>query len=186
MHPCLPSLAGREWTSPVRLSIAVTWTGLQGSCPFPCVPSMTLSSRHLPSLHRVPASPVPRCQRYYEGATTSHSRICDRLFVSLPQSTRCLRVRARFQRSRPGEGPRSGQGFAHAGCPSPACLRVDATGISQVFRRSVPCLCSVPGPRSSRRALAIAVTSVPPPLVGRRRPRTTSDFGADSRSFGTR
>ena len=83
-------------------------------------------------------------------------------------------------RSRPGEGPRSGQGFCSAGRPSsPARSRVDATGISQVFRRSIPCLCSGPGPRSSRRALAIAVTSVLPPLGGRRRPRTTCDFGAN-------
>jgi hypothetical protein len=37
---------------------------------------------------------------------------------------------------------------------APACSRVDANGISQVFRRSIPCLCSVPGPRSSRRVLA--------------------------------
>src|SRR6266508_4566878 len=42
---------------------------------------MVLSSRRLPSLLRVPASPVPRSQRYYEGATTSHSRIHGRLLV---------------------------------------------------------------------------------------------------------
>ena len=35
------------------------------------------------------------------------------------------------------------------------CSRVDANGISQVSRRSILCLCSVPRPRSSRRALAI-------------------------------
>src|SRR6266436_9745782 len=38
-------------------------------------------SRRLPSLFRVPVSPVPRSPRYYEGATTSHSRIRARLLV---------------------------------------------------------------------------------------------------------
>jgi len=36
---------------------------------------MALPARRLPSLPRVPASPVPRSRRYYEGATTSHPRI---------------------------------------------------------------------------------------------------------------
>src|SRR5436305_5103984 len=48
---------------------------------------MALFSRRLPSLLRVPASPVPRSQRYYEGATTSHARISGHLFVSLPLPT---------------------------------------------------------------------------------------------------
>jgi len=48
---------------------------------------MVLFSRRLPSLARVPASPVPRSQRYYEGATTSHARISGHLFVSLPPPT---------------------------------------------------------------------------------------------------
>jgi hypothetical protein len=46
--------------------------GTQGSLP--CFPSMGLSSRRPPFLRRVPASPVPRPQRYYEGATTSRAR----------------------------------------------------------------------------------------------------------------
>ena len=36
----------------------------------------------------------------------------------------------------------------------PACSHVDVSGISQVPRRSVPCLCLVPGPRPNRRCLA--------------------------------
>jgi len=43
-----------------------------------------------PSLDRVPASPVPRCRRYYEGATTSRSRISRSLIGSLPGPTRSL------------------------------------------------------------------------------------------------
>ena len=40
--------------------------------------------------------------------------------------------------------------------PSPACPRVDGHGISQVPRRSIPCLCPAPRPRSNQRALAIS------------------------------
>jgi hypothetical protein len=49
-----------------------------------------------PSLARVPVSPVPRGQRYYEGATTSRPRIPGRLFVSLPGSARSSALRARL------------------------------------------------------------------------------------------
>ena len=49
-------------------------------------PSMALSTRRPPSLHRVPASPVPRLPRYYAGATTSRSRIPGRSWCSLPGS----------------------------------------------------------------------------------------------------
>jgi hypothetical protein len=48
---------------------------------------------------------------------------------------------------------------------------VDANGISQVFRRSILCLCSVPGPRSNRCVLALPAASMLPPLSGRRRLR---------------
>ncbi len=41
----------------------------QGSLP--CFPSMVHRARRLPSLRRVPVSPVPRPRRYYEAATTS-------------------------------------------------------------------------------------------------------------------
>ena len=44
-------------------------------------------------------SPVPRGQRYYEGATTSHPRIDGRLLVSLPPPTRPSLVRVSPQRS---------------------------------------------------------------------------------------
>src|SRR3954469_22268740 len=40
--------------------------------PLPCVAATVLCSWRLPSLGRVPMSPVPRRRRYYEGATTSH------------------------------------------------------------------------------------------------------------------
>ena len=54
------------------------------------VPSAVLSSRRPPFLDRIPARPVLRRHQYYEGATTSHSRIPGHLFVSLPGPTRFL------------------------------------------------------------------------------------------------
>jgi hypothetical protein len=46
-----------------------------------CFPPTALLTRRLPFLRRVPAGPVPRLPRYYEGATTSHPRIRGRLLV---------------------------------------------------------------------------------------------------------
>ena len=54
------------------LSVCGQVCGVQS--PLPCVRSTVLYSRRLPSLRRVPVSPVPRLRRYYEGATTSRSR----------------------------------------------------------------------------------------------------------------
>ena len=54
------------------LSVCRQVCGVQG--PLPCVRSTVLYSWRPPSLCRVPASPVPRHLRYYEGATTSRSR----------------------------------------------------------------------------------------------------------------
>src|ERR1700730_696010 len=76
------------------------------------------------------------------------------LIGSLPLPTRLLLLRVR----------RSAPASAEVACrPGPLLVpatrrsgssHVDACGISQVFRRSIPCLCSVPGPRSNRRDLA--------------------------------
>jgi hypothetical protein len=89
---------------------------------------------------------------------------------SLPQPTdpSCFRVR----RSAPArsEVP-SRPGLWGAGRPPFRLLRVDANGISQVSRRSFPCLCSAPRPRPNRCTLAMSVTSMLPPLPIRRRLR---------------
>lgn len=52
--------------------------GTQGSLP--CFSSMGLSAWRLPSLQRVPVSPVPRHPQYYEAATTSR-RACPSAYV---------------------------------------------------------------------------------------------------------
>ncbi len=76
------------------LSVRGQVRGVQS--PLPCVRSTVLIPWRPPSLARVPVSPVPRGQRYYEGATTSRLRIPGRLFVSLPGSARSSAVRARL------------------------------------------------------------------------------------------
>jgi hypothetical protein len=139
--------------------------------PFPCVPPMALSSRRLPFLLRVPASPVPRSQQYYEGATTSHLRIHGHLLVRFhcPRDPSCFRVP--LLRSRKIGGLFRARALVSPAAQSPACSCVDAHGISQVSRRSFPCLCSVPRPRSNRCTLTMSVTSMLPPLPIRRRLR---------------
>jgi hypothetical protein len=61
----------------------------------------------------------------------------------------------------------------------PACSHVDVSGISQVSRRSILCLCLGPGPRPNQRSLAsLSVSSMLPPLRGQRRLQRVSYFGA--------
>ena len=66
-----------------------------------------------------------------------------------------------------------------AGCPSSGCPRVDASGISQVFRRSFLCLCSVPGPRSNRRLLASDGYVDAAPAIRTAKASAMADFGAN-------
>ena len=141
---------------------------------------MALFSRRLPSLRRVPASPVPRSQRYYEGATTSHPRIYGRLFVSLPQPTHSSFVRARSRAPGRSEVPPGPGPLLVPAALSPACSRVDANGISQVFRQSFPCLCSAPGPRSNQRALATVGHVDVAPAGWTAKASAMSDFGANT------
>ena len=141
-------------------------------------------SRRLPSLFRVPVSPVPRSPRYYEGATTSHSRIHGRLFGSLPLPTGTSWFV--FAAALP-EGRRSSSrpGLLVSRCPiCPARSTWTRLGPLRSSGDPFLCLCSAPGPRSNQRALAIPVTSMLPPLVGRRRLRQSLISGL-TRSFGT-
>src|SRR5580693_2225876 len=83
---CHPAFCSCQFSYPLPFRGQVCKT--QSSLP--CCPSAVLSSRRPPFLDRVPARPVPRRRQYYEGATTSHSRIPGHLFVSLPRPTRFL------------------------------------------------------------------------------------------------
>jgi hypothetical protein len=91
------------------------------------------------------------------------------------------------RRSAPeGWKPPPGPGVWITGRPSFRLLHVDASGISQVSRRSILCLRSAPRPRSNRRALAMAVMSVLPPLTLTTKASDNGNFEAHSRSFSTR
>jgi hypothetical protein len=111
------------------------------------------------------APPFPRSGPGESGSPTSQvilrcydfpTRILGHLFVSLPRPTLPSSVRvSRLALALP-EGQRvpSGPGRCSPATQLPVCSRVDVSGISQVPRRSVPCLCLVPGPRPNRRCLA--------------------------------
>src|SRR5450755_1148538 len=61
----------------------------------------------------------------------------------------------------------------------PACSHVDVSGISQVPRRSILCLCLGPRPRPNRRSLAyLSVSSMLPPLRRQRRLQRHGYIGA--------
>jgi hypothetical protein len=79
-------------------------------CPLPCCRSTVLSPWRLPSLHRVPVSPVPRLPRYYEGATTSCARIPGPSWIRFraPRAPPCS---CSPWRSRSGGGPLPGPGL---------------------------------------------------------------------------
>ena len=183
-----PSLAGEGHShlrAPVRLSIVVSCTRLAGFMS-PPVSRRWFSPRDASlSSCGVPASPVPPLSAVLRRRYDLPSACPWSLIGSLPLPTSHLRVRVR--RSAPGnsEGIFQARAFDHPVALIAGSDYVDANGISQVFRRSIPCLCSVPRPRSNRRALAIAVTPMLPPLCAQRRLRAMADFGADSRSFGT-
>ena len=103
----------------------------------PCFPATALVPWRPPSLARVPVSPVPRGQRYYEGATTSRLRIPGRLSVSLPGSARSSVLRARLGGAPGWLGDPSGPGIWSAGRPFAGTLSLgrkrDLTG-SQAIR----------------------------------------------------
>src|SRR5262249_56531572 len=111
------------------------------AAPFP---STVLSSRRLPFLDRVPASPVPRRPQFYGGATTSRSRIPSHLFVSLPGPTLPPLFVSRSLRSRGRGGRLPGQDPCSTGDPIAGVLSRGRAGISQVPRQSLLCLCLVP------------------------------------------
>src|SRR6516225_7243097 len=79
-----------------------------------------------------------------------------------------------------------GQGRCSTGDPNCRLIRVDVSGISQVPRRSILCLCPALRPRPNRRSLAsLTVSSMLPPHFPRRRLQRLMNFGALSRGFGT-
>jgi len=141
---------------------------------------MALSSRRLPSLLRVPASPVPRSRRYYEGATTSRSRNLRSLIVFAPAAHTRPPGSCPPKRSRTRGGRVLAPGLGSPAARLSGLSRVDKSGISQVFRRSVPCLCFAPRPRSNQGGLAIHGRLGAAPATHTAKASATADFGADT------
>src|SRR5215470_17639376 len=110
--------------------------------PLPCFPPTVLSTRRLPSLDWVPLSPVPQRHEHYEGATTSTRRVTGHLFVSLPVPTRFLRgLCSLCSAPERVEVPPRAWIVGQPAIQLPACSHVGVSGISQVPRRPILCLC---------------------------------------------
>jgi hypothetical protein len=112
------------------------------------------------------------------------TRIPGHLFVSLPGPTLPFLVRvSQLSLALPGR-PKDAFRARVSVQPAtrlPACSRVDVSGTSQVPRRSILCLCLVPGPRPNRRSLALTVSSMLPPLVRQRGLQRINHIGAIAR-----
>src|SRR3954453_12183997 len=171
-----PGLAPARCPRQMGYPLSVRGQVRRAQGPLPCVAATVLCSWRLPSLGRVPMSSVPRRRRYYEGATTSPpaSRLVlvrDRVprgpprFVlaeALPGGWRSRPSLGRLVRRRPGSGWRPrGRG-----------------GISQVPRRSIPCLCPAQRPRPNQWSLTKAVPPMLPPRPTRRRLQRSHDLEA--------
>jgi hypothetical protein len=114
-------------------------------------------------------------------------RIPGRLFVSLPGPRDPPCFVSRSLRSRKARGTFLARSLFTRRPNQPVCSHVDVNGISQVPRRSVPCLCLALRPRPNRQSLAThTVSSLLPPRFPRRRLQHLMNFGAQSRGFSTR
>jgi hypothetical protein len=109
------------------------------------------------------------------------------LFASLPGSTLPSSVRVSQLALPEGRRVLSGPGSLFNRRPElPVYSHVDASGISQVSRRSILCLCLGLRPRPNRRSLAyLTVSSMLPPLFPRQGLQRLMNFGALSRGFST-
>ena len=136
-----------------------------------CCLTLVLSSRRPPILLRVLVSPVPRSQRRYEGATTSHPRIRNHLWIRCRGPLDPPGLVSRHRRSRKVGGPFQARDFV-----TPAALvRFDLAWTRMGSLRSPggPSRTFAPfqDPGRTDMTSPLAVTSVLPPLSGRRRLR---------------
>src|SRR2546423_7094624 len=115
------------------------------------------------------------------------ARIPGHLLVSLPGSTLPSSVRVSQLALPEGRRVPSGPGSLFNRRPElPVYFHVGVSGISQVPRQSIPCLCPALRPRPNRRSLAsLTVSSMLPPRFPRQELQRSMNFGALSRGFGT-
>ena len=142
-------------SSPSRLSVVCSWTGLRGPAS-PPVSGQRVSTRGV----SLPSAGSRRARFPVVISTMEALRLPARAhlvpygFGSRPHVF-LLSVRAR--RSAPTErgGRSAGLGVWSAGCPFSGVLHpVGACGTSQVPWQSILCPCPAPGPRPSRQDLA--------------------------------
>ena len=111
-----------------------------------------------------PRSAVLR-RRYDFPLAHPRSLICFASRVSAILHSSC----SPWRRSRMVGGPIRARAIGQPAARLLAHSHVDASGISQVPRRSVPCLCPGPRPRPDRRTLATTVSSMLPLLTRKQR-----------------
>src|SRR5215469_705823 len=129
----------------------------------------------------------PRSGPGERGATTSRSAypVAYLFRFRAPRDPPCFVSRS--LRSRKARGTFLARSLFTRRPNQPVCSHVDVNGISQVPRRSVPCLCLALRPRPNRQSLAThTVSSLLPPRFPRRRLQRLMNFGAQSRGFSTR
>ena len=111
-----------------------------------------------------------------------------RLLICFASGVRAILFVSCLASCAPGrsEGP-SGPGSLFNRRPDlPVCSHADVSGISQVSRQSILCLCPALRPRPNRRPLAsLTVSSMLPSRFPRRRLQRLMNFGAQSRGFAT-
>jgi hypothetical protein len=161
------------------LSVRGQVPGVQS--PLPCFRSTVLHSWRPPSLRRVPASPVPRLHRYYEGATTSRSREPGPLWFRL-QAPRVPPVFV-YRRSAPSERGGRSSGLEHlvSRCSVPGMLHPWARAGSRRFPGDpsyASALLQDPGRVDKTSPLAILPT--PPPAYPSRRPQRVHNLEANT------
>ena len=161
------------------LSVREQVCGVQS--PLPCFRSTVLYSWRLPSLRRVPASPVPRLHRSYEGATTSR-----------PRNPAPSWLRLRVPRAPPlfvlaealltgVEDARQAWNSRSAGVPRSGLLRPwTRTGSLRFPGDPSHAFAQLQDPSRAGKISPLAALSTPPPVNPNRRPQREHNIEADT------
>ena len=162
-------------SSAIHRRFVYRFAGLMSLPVFPVDGSLLAAPPFPPSGPGEPSSPLSAVlrRRYDFPCAYQRSLIC---FASTAHGYLLLRVRL--------SAPASSEDILQARALVPAARRsgsshVDAHGTSQVFRRSFPCLCCVPRPRSSQCVLASFGHLDAAPATHTAKASAIPDFGAN-------